>query len=281
MQMKKKILSGVVLTLVLIMLFTMFAGIASAATMLKVTTTTYLSKSMSTSSKDRIIKVTKGSLVTQIATGKSYYKVNYGGKEGYIKKSYLISSYGFGTIGAIKIDNTKVDYNVTIGNDNKYYMNYTSKDKKSSGGAIFADFRNIDAKRRSNLILYGHNMKNGTMFATLHKYDDAAFFAANPAVKLSLNGGMGMPKGEYTFTIFAQGEFLLDSALNPWRTQFENAGDFRNHIQAIYDYCKAQGFNVASSAPTNAQQILTLSTCVLPRSTAKRYLVFAYVNQAL
>lgn len=267
--------------LVLMMLFTMFASMASAATMLKVTTTTYLSKSMSTSAKDRIMKVTKGSLVTQIATGKTYYKVNYGGKEGYIKKSYLTSSYGYGAIGAIKIDGTKVDYKVTIGNDNKYYMNYTSQDKKSSGGAIFADFRNIDAKRRSNLILYGHNMKNGTMFATLHKYEDPAFFAANQTVKLSLNGGMGMPKGEYTFTIFAQGEFLLDSDLNPWRTQFTDSLDFRNHIQSIYNYCKAQGFNVSSTAPTNAQQILTLSTCVLPRSTAKRYLVFAYMNQAL
>ena len=160
-------------------------------------------------------------------------------------------------------------------------MNYNSKDKKSSGGAIFADFRNLDGERRSNLILYGHNMKNGTMFANLHKYEDTDFFNSNNKVKLALNGEWNFPKGEYTFTVFAMGEFYLDADLNPWRTQFENSSDFRSHIQAIYDYCKANGYNVSASAPTSARQILTLSTCVYPRSTEKRYLVFAYMDQAI
>lgn len=277
--MKKRIISVIALALVLLTLGAIFCGVASAASsgkQLQVTRDTYLNSKKSTSAKTRIMKVAKGTIVTQISTG-SYYKVSVGGKEGYIKKSYLTSSWGYGKIGSIEIANTKIDYNVAIAPDNDYYINHNSKGSKSAAGAIYADFRALDEDRRSNLIIYGHNMKNGTMFADLHKYEDADFFAKNPTVKLTLDGSMGFDKGNYTYTVFAQGVFPTEGTLNPWRTQFANTSEFRSHVKAIWQYCKDNGYNVSATAPT-ANNILTLSTCVYPRSTTERYLVFAYRN---
>lgn len=278
--MKKRLVSMLALAIILVMMFTAFSTVAVAASeakTLKVTTTTYLNSKASTASKTRICKVPAGTFVTQISTG-TYYFVQFGAQKGYIKKSCLSSSWGYGAVGAIKIDDTKVDYNVAIGNDNEYYMTRNSKDKKAAAGAIYFDFRNLDEDRRMNLILYGHNMRNGSMFADLHKYEDASFFSSNGTVKLSFTGTMGFDKASSKYTVFAQGEFPLTSTLNPWRTQFESQAELSAHIQAIYDNCKAQGGNVSSSAPTTAKQILTLSTCVYPRSTEKRYIVFAYKN---
>ena len=278
--MKKRIISILALALVLVTLGALFCGVASAASntgkQLQVTRDTYLNSKKSTSAKTRIMKVAKGTIVTQISTG-SYYLVSVGGKQGYIKKSYLTSSWGYGKVGAIKIDNTKIDYNVAIAPNNDYYMERNSKGAKSKAGAIYLDFRALDEDRRSNLIIYGHNMKDGTMFADLHKFEDADFFASNKTVKLTLDGTQGLEKGNFTYTVFAEGVFPTEGTLNPWRTQFKNTTEFRTHVKDIWQYCKDHGGNVSATAPAT-NNIITLSTCVYPRSTTERYLVFAYRN---
>ena len=275
---KKRVLSFIALVLVLATLFAAFASYASAATQsagveLQVTKTTYLSSKKSTAAKYRIMKLTKGTIVTQISKG-SYYLVSIGGKQGYVRKNCLTSSFGYGKVGTIKIDGTKVDYKVAIGKDNEFYSNHDSSGRKKSSGAIYIDFRALDEDRRANLIIYGHNMRNGTMFASLHKYEDADFFAKNNKVTLTLDGNMGLTKGTTTYTIFAQGEFPVEGTLNPWRTQFKNSNEVRTHIQQIWQYCKDNGYNVSATCP-NATELITLSTCVYPRSTKVRYLVFA------
>ena len=73
------------------------------------------------------------------------------------------------TVAYLKVNNTKIDYVVVKAKDNKYYLTHNFKKKGNAAGWVFADYHNkFDGKDR-NIVIYGHNMKNGSMFGTLKK----------------------------------------------------------------------------------------------------------------
>ncbi|MCR5848445.1 MAG: class B sortase [Lachnospiraceae bacterium] len=79
-------------------------------------------------------------------------------------------------IGWIKIDDTNIDYPVMQSSDNEYYLSHNFNNKNDANGCIFADFNCSIFPRSKNVILYGHHMKSGKMFANLEKYDSHDFF---------------------------------------------------------------------------------------------------------
>ena len=77
----------------------------------------------------------------------------------------------------INIPGTSVDYPVLrCEDDNSYYLNHTVDKKKSIYGSIYTENYNGADFADFNTVVYGHNMKNGTMFGTLKKYRDKTFF---------------------------------------------------------------------------------------------------------
>ncbi len=82
-------------------------------------------------------------------------------------------------VGWINLPNTKIDYPVAQSNDNDYYLHRNLDKKKYEPGTIFMDFRNDTFFEDRHSILYGHNMKNGSMFATLKLYKKEDFYNAN------------------------------------------------------------------------------------------------------
>lgn len=75
----------------------------------------------------------------------------------------------------IQIPGIGVDYPVVQGKDNNHYLHYTFDGKENKAGSIFLDYRNRADFKDSKVILYGHNMKDGSMFSNLKKYQDAGF----------------------------------------------------------------------------------------------------------
>ncbi len=75
----------------------------------------------------------------------------------------------------IRIPGIGVDYPVVQGKDNEHYLHYTFDGKANKAGSIFLDYRNRADFIDSKVILYGHNMKDGSMFSNLKKYQDAGF----------------------------------------------------------------------------------------------------------
>lgn len=82
----------------------------------------------------------------------------------------------------IIVPDTQINYPVVQTTDNDYYVNHSFKKEKLSSGAIFIDCENHADFSDFNTILYGHNMRNGSMFATLNQYADEAFYKAHPDV---------------------------------------------------------------------------------------------------
>ena len=70
------------------------------------------------------------------------------------------------TFGYIVINNTNISYPFVKTNNNSYYLNHSFNKKKNDAGWIFMDYRNKDFNDK-NIILYGHDRKDNTLFGTL------------------------------------------------------------------------------------------------------------------
>ena len=91
-------------------------------------------------------------------------------------------------IGWIEIPGTEISYPVVIGSDNEYYVEYTFMKTQNKAGAIFADFRCSGDFSDFHTIVYGHNMRDGSMFAQLKDYCDAAFLQEYSVIYLHRQG---------------------------------------------------------------------------------------------
>lgn len=94
------------------------------------------------------------------------------------------------TVGWIRISNTVIDYAVLRAKDNDFYINHDINKKPSDAGYVFMDYRcdfEKEIKLQSdNILMYGHNMYDGSMFSALKKYaDDPSFYEQNPIVEVS------------------------------------------------------------------------------------------------
>jgi len=82
-------------------------------------------------------------------------------------------------IGWLTIPNTRVDYPFAQSADNDFYLYRDLDANRSQAGTIFMDFRNNNDFSDFSTILFGHNMRNGSMFGTLQSFNNATFFDEN------------------------------------------------------------------------------------------------------
>lgn len=82
-------------------------------------------------------------------------------------------------VGWITIENTPIDYPILQAEDNDYYLYRNYKHEKTRAGSIFLDFRNDVRQPDRNTIIYGHNMRDGSMFGELDQYLNEEFFQEN------------------------------------------------------------------------------------------------------
>lgn len=89
----------------------------------------------------------------------------------------------------IRIPDTSIDYPVVQGNDDSYYLTHTFKKTEHVAGAIFLDSDNNADFSDDKNIIYGHNMKDGSMFQGLHKYENEQYLKTHNKVYLYLPNG--------------------------------------------------------------------------------------------
>ena len=79
----------------------------------------------------------------------------------------------------IRILDTNISYPIVQTTDNDFYLTHNIEKQKNGAGWIYADYRNNFESLDKNIIIYGHNRRNGTMFSNLQYYLDENF-CANP-----------------------------------------------------------------------------------------------------
>ena len=100
-------------------------------------------------------------------------------------------------VGWIEIKDTKINYPVLQGDNNEYYLTHNYKKQKSEKGSIFLSSDYDWSLPSSNLLIYGHNIKNGQMFQELLKYEKEEFYAEHPIIRLTTE------KEDIEFEIFS------------------------------------------------------------------------------
>lgn len=187
------------------------------------------------------------------------------------KAKTLIEHYNADTVGWITVPNTKVDNPIVQVPDNEYYLDHGYDHKPFRAGTVFMDYRDrfgFGNEQSDNIILYGHNMANNTMFGSLRRYrQDLEFYKAAPYIELESN------YEHYTYVIFAL-TITDGSAAASWR--YWDMEDFEN--QESFDaYVETARQKSLTQIPVDVQygdKLLTLSTCYSDADDS-RFLVIA------
>lgn len=101
-------------------------------------------------------------------------------------------------IGWIYCEDTVIDYPVLRGEDNDYYLHHTYDGKSSVSGSIFVDTTNRPGFVDSNTVIYGHHMKNKSMFATISDWAKQEYYEEHPVMWLLT------PERDYKIVLFSQ-----------------------------------------------------------------------------
>lgn len=80
------------------------------------------------------------------------------------------------TTAWIKVNNTNIEYPVVKTTDNSYYLKHSFDKNDNTAGWIFADYRNTFDTTDKNMVIYGHNRKDGSMFGTLKNVLNAEWY---------------------------------------------------------------------------------------------------------
>jgi len=162
-------------------------------------------------------------------------------------------------VGWISVDGTSVNYPVVRGPDNAKYLNTTFGGKRNASGAVFMDYRCDGLLGGAVSVLYGHNMKDGSMFAGLKNYLDKDYLAEHKKIVISkAEGGRLVYEVISAFASTAsQTSVMLADRLN--------------------DYIK-NARHAAYAEAGNVPRFLVLSTCVGVPYSVNRIIVYAVLK---
>lgn len=152
-------------------------------------------------------------------------------------------------VGWVYIPNSEISYPLLQGTDNDKYLHYTYDMQKSVFGSIFVDYRNAADFSQPYTLIYGHNMKNGSMFGTLKKYNEAKFFKEHRNIYI-LN-----EKGTFQYRVFSY--HVADANGRIYTTDIVDEEDFAQHLRLITQ----SSYVTPDVDVTTKDKVITLSTC--------------------
>jgi sortase B len=157
----------------------------------------------------------------------------------------------------VTVPNTNIDYAAALTSDNEKYLHTTLTGEESKSGAIFFDYRTDKLLAGRHLILYGHNMKAGTMFHDLNSYKHKSFFENNRIITL----WAGSEKREYE--VYAA--YIATEDIYFIRMYFKDDAHFLNYMTDLQALSKFH----TDVELTETDQILTLVTCTYEEDNAR------------
>lgn len=162
--------------------------------------------------------------------------------------------------GWLTINGTRVDNPVYQTTDNDFYIDHNMDKEKSTYGALFIDYRAAltNTETSQNLVIYGHHMKNGSMFGSLKKYRDLSFYKENPTLTFDTLYKTGEYKVFAVFIINTLPEQDNGNLFNYRPTSFGTQEAFLSWIAEV----RSRSLIDTPVDVIENDQILTLSTCI-------------------
>lgn len=154
------------------------------------------------------------------------------------------------TVAWLKVNGTNIENAVVKANDNEYYLNHNFEKKYNTGGWLFADYKNKIDGTDKNIVIYGHNMKDDSMFGTLKNILDKNWYENKENYIIDFI----TEQKTYKYKVFSIYEIKAEDYYI--KTEFTD-DEFKKFIQTIKDR-SIKDFNIEIE---ETDTILTLSTC--------------------
>lgn len=186
-------------------------------------------------------------------------------ENGMISKYYPLYQRNNDMTGWLKVDGTNIDYPVMYTNDgNDFYLKRGFDKEKNASGMLFLDYE-CNFNDSDNLIVYGHNMRSGTMLSQLLKYKNKSFFDENGYISFDSLYHTGRYRVIGAFyatkkTDFSYYEFIKAADIN----------EYNNYVTRVKELSLYETNETAAYGET----LLTLSTCSY-NSSNERFVVVA------
>ncbi len=160
--------------------------------------------------------------------------------------------------GYLRIEGTELAYPVMYSPDDpEKYIHLDINGQECDGGLPFIDTRCALEPDSDNVIIYGHNMKNGSMFSTIISYQDKSFFQANPVIRFDTTDQVR----EYeVMSVFYDRVYYADETDVFKFYNFIDAEDKYEYDEAIARYKEKSIYDTGVNA-VYGDKLLTLVTC--------------------
>lgn len=159
--------------------------------------------------------------------------------------------------GWIVIDGTDINYPVVQSKVyQEFYLDHNFDGEKDEAGSIFADARNNVFLPDDNIIIYGHNMKNGSMFGTLQYYLDQNYYNSHNTVSFDTL----YKRGTYQIAVVGLSKISEESDGTFKYYDFINAENKKSFKKYVENIKKLEAYDTGVSLKYG-DKLITLSTC--------------------
>ena len=155
------------------------------------------------------------------------------------------------TVAYLKIKNSNIDYPVVKAENNEYYLNHNFNKQYNTAGWIFADYKNKFDGTDKNIVIYGHSMKDGSMFGQLYKLFNSDWINDTSNYDFIFNTALG----DNTYRVFSM--YRVEEEDYYITTNFNSDAEFGDFIRTL----KSRSYRNFNIDVSGSDQIITLSTC--------------------
>ena len=171
-------------------------------------------------------------------------------------------------IGWIYMEDTVVNYPLLQGENNLYYLDKTMYKKYLASGSIYLDCDNEPDFSDAHNIIFGHNMKNHTMFGDLSDLRDEDYLKEHPYVDLILTDGTWM-----RYEICSMYRAHVEDGT--FRAPLNKAKNFKPFMELITEKNMYADSELDLPVVQEDDKVLTLSTCTEDSADLERFVVHA------
>ena len=152
-------------------------------------------------------------------------------------------------VGWIYQPNTVINYPIAHTEDNYYYLDHILGGEPNGNGTIFIDVKCAGDFSDKNTLVYGHNMNDGSMFASLRNYRDPAYYPDHPVLYIST------PDKNYRLELFTG--FVTEPTSFAYANSFDEVEQFEHFIDSARELSVFE----TDVEVTTEDRLVTLSTC--------------------
>ena len=160
---------------------------------------------------------------------------------------------------------TQIDYPVVQGDDNSWYLHRLFNGEYNACGTLFIDYRNLPDFQDPNTLIYGHHMRNGSMFKAITFYEDQAWYEAHPYMLMISNHEIAVLEMFAGYTT-SKRDHCYDIAISD-----------ENDLRDFVDEAKQKSDFSCGVEPLAGDRLVTLSTCAYAFQNA-RYIAIGRLN---